>query len=593
VGDLDYDVLVVGSGFGGSVTALRLAEKGYRVGVLEAGRRFADHEFPATSWQLRDYLWAPWVRCFGIFRVSPLRDVLVLSGAGVGGGSLVYANTLYRPPRAFYDDPQWRDITDWADELDAPYDQATRMLGATTYPRVSPSDAVMRDVAREMGVEHTYRAAEGGVFFGAPPGEQVSDPYFGGAGPARHGCRHCGECMTGCRHDAKNTLVKNYLHLAEAAGVEVHPLTTATGIRPRDGDLSGASGYVVDTRRTGAPGRRRTVTAGQVVVSASALGTQRLLHRLRTRGDLPRVSPRLGELSRTNSEAILSARSPSPDVDFTRGVSITSSIHPDADTHVEPVRYGRGSNLLALLSAVLVDGTTAAHDATLGERGPSWRRIARQVLHSRKTLWALHRPRRWAEQSIVLLVMQSLDNSLTLTPRRFLRGLRSRPGRAAQRSRTRGDSAGTPNPAWIPAGHEVSRRVARRIGGVPVGAASTLVNVPVTGHFLGGAVISETPETGVVDPYHRLHGHPGVHVVDGSTIPANLGVNPSLTITALAERAMSLWPNHGEPDPRPAPGAPYRRVEPVAPHHPVVPADAPGALRTTTDLPIPSLGAPR
>jgi len=578
----DYDVLVVGSGFGGSVTALRLAEKGYRVGVLEAGRRFADHELPETSWHLRDYLWAPWARCFGIFRVSPLRDVLVLSGAGVGGGSLVYANTLYRPPRAFYDDPRWRDITDWADELDAPYDQAARMLGATTYPRVSPSDEVMREVAEEMGVGHTYRPAEVGVFFGAPPGEEVPDPYFGGAGPARHGCLHCGECMTGCRHDAKNTLVKNYLHLAEAAGVEIHPLTTATRIRPRDGDLSGASGYVVDARRTGRPRGRRTFTAEQVVVSASALETQRLLHRLRRRGDLPRVSPRLGELSRTNSEAILAARSPSPDVDFTRGVSITSSIHPDADTHVEPVRYGRGSNLLALLSAVLVDGTTAANDATLGERGPSWRRIVGEVVRSRKTLWALHRPRRWAEQSIVLLVMQSLDNSLTLEPRRFLRGLRSRPG------------DGTPNPAWIPAGHEVARRVARRIGGVPVGASSTLVDVPVTGHFLGGAVISEDPATGVVDPYHRLHGHPGVHVVDGSTIPANLGVNPSLTITALAERAMSLWPNRGRPDPRPAPGEPYRRVEPVAPHHPAVPADAPGALRTAApiDLPDPRIGAP-
>ena len=574
----DYDVIVVGSGFGGSVTALRLTEKGYRVGVLEAGRRFADHEFPATSWQLRDYLWAPWARCFGIFRATPLRDVLVLSGAGVGGGSLVYANTLYRPPRAFYDDPQWAGVTDWADELDPAYDQAARMLGVTTYPRVSPSDAVMRDVAEEMGVGHSYRAADVGVFFGAPPGEQVPDPYFGGAGPARHGCRHCGECMTGCRHDAKNTLVKNYLYLAEAAGARVHPMTTATAIRPRGGDLSGASGYEVDVRATGRPGGRRTLRADQVVVAASALGTQRLLPRLRARGDLPRVAPRLGELSRTNSEAILAARTASEAADFTRGVSITSSIHPDAHTHVEPVRYGRGSNLLALLSAVLVDGTTAPDDATLGTRAPSVRRIAGELVRSRKRLWALHRPGRWAEQSIVLLVMQTLDNSLTLRPRRFLGGLRSRPG------------DGTPNPAWIPAGHEVARRVARRMGGFPVGASSTLVNLPVTGHFLGGAVISETPATGVVDPYHRLHGHPGVHVVDGSTVPANLGVNPSLTITALAERAMSLWPNRGGADPRPAPGEPYRRVAPVAPDHPAVPAGAPGALRI--DLPTPTIGAP-
>jgi cholesterol oxidase len=578
----DYDVLVVGSGFGGGVTALRLAEKGYRVGVLEAGRRFADHEFAENSWHLRDYLWAPWARCFGIFRVSPLRDVLVLSGAGVGGGSLVYANTLYRPPRAFYDDPQWAGTTDWADELAPHYDQAERMLGATTYPRTSPADEVMRAVADEMGVGHTYRPAEVGVCFGAPPGEEVADPYFGGAGPARRGCRHCGECMTGCRHNAKNTVDKNYLYLAEAAGARIHPLTTVTGIRPLDGDVSGASGYAVEVRRTGALRGRRTLTADQVVVSASALGTQRLLHRLRRRGDLPRVSDRLGTLSRTNSEAILSARTASPDADFTRGVSITSSIHPDAHTHVEPVRYGRGSNLLALLSAVLVDGTVARNDASLGERGPSWRRVLGEVATRRRTLRTLHRPRRWAEQSIVLLVMQSLDNSLTLRPRRFFRGLTSRPG------------DGTPNPAWIPAGHDVARRVARHIGGVPVGASSSLVNVPVTGHFLGGAVIGETRATGVVDPYHRLHGHPGVHVVDGSTVPANLGVNPSLTITALAERAMSLWPNRGEPDPRPAPGEPYRRVPPVAPHRPAVPADAPGALRGPVDLSLSSpSGAPR
>ena len=279
----DYDVLVVGSGFGGAVSALRLAEKGYRVGVLEAGRRFADGDFPATSWQFRDYLWAPWARCFGIFRVNPLRDVLVLSGAGVGGGSLVYANTLYRPGRAFYDDPQWRDITDWADELDLPYDQATRMLGATTYPRVSPSDEVMRDVAEEMGVGHTFGHADVGVFFGAgrageQPGEEVPDPYFGGAGPARHGCLHCGECMTGCRHDAKNTLVKNYLHLAEAAGVRVHPLTTVTRIRPRGRRpvrrlrLRGRRAAHRASRRPAhaarRPGRRRGVGAGQPAAAA-------------------------------------------------------------------------------------------------------------------------------------------------------------------------------------------------------------------------------------------------------------------------------------------------------------------------------------
>ena len=577
-----FDVLVVGSGFGGAVTALRLTEKGYRVGVLEAGRRFADHEFAENSWHLRDYLWAPWAGCYGIFRLSPLRHALVLSGAGVGGGSLVYANTLYRPPRSVYDDPQWARLADWESELAPHYDQAARMLGVAPYPRTSPSDAVMRAVAEEMGVGDTYRPADVGVLFGEP-GVAVPDPYFGGAGPERRGCRHCGECMTGCRHGAKNTLVKNYLHLAERGGAEIRELTTVTGIRPRGGDLSGASGYAVDVRRTGRAVRRgrATLTADQVVVAASALGTQRLLSRLRERGDLPRVSPRLGLLSRTNSEAILSARSRRADADFTPGVSITSSFHPDADTHVEPVRYGRGSNLLSLMSAVLVDGHTSTVDRTRGDRGPSWWRVAGEVARRARDLPALHRPRRWSEQSIVLLVMQSLDNSLTLRRRRFLPGLRS----------TAGD--GEPAPRWIPAGHEVARRVAARIGGVPVGAVSSLAQIPVTGHFLGGAVMGESADTGVVDAYHRLHGHPGVHVVDGSTVSANLGVNPSLTITALAERAAACWPNRGEPDPRPAPGAPYVRVDPVAPRAPVVPAGAPGALPVGLGTPsVPAREAP-
>ncbi|MFR9728160.1 GMC family oxidoreductase N-terminal domain-containing protein [Saccharopolyspora sp. MS10] len=554
--DHDYDVLVIGSGFGGGVSALRLTERGYRVGVLEAGRRFADADFPKTSWRLRDYLWMPALGCYGIFRMNLLRDVLILSGAGVGGGSLVYANTLYEPPAEFYAHPQWAGITDWRGELAPYYDQAKRMLGVAENPRDTPSDRAMRAAAEELGIGGTYHRAQVGVFFGEP-GRSEPDPYFGGAGPRRRGCLHCGECMTGCRHGAKNTVAKNYLHLAESAGAEVHPLTTVTAVRPLPG-----GGYAVDTARTGRAWRRdrRVLTAGQVVFAASALGTQKLLHRMRDDGVLPRISSRLGLLSRTNSEQILAARARGTEQDFSEGVTITSSVHPDANTHIEPVRYGKGSNLLALLQSALVDPQPGRNRLLLG---------LRHMLRRWRDLPVLHRPRHWSEQTIVLLVMQAVDNSLTLRTRRgpFGRRLRSEQGE------------GEPNPTWIPAGHAAARALAAQIGGVPAGSWADLMNVPITGHFIGGCAIGPDAERGVVDAYHRLYGHPGLHVVDGSTISANLGVNPSLTITAQAERAMAMWPNKGEADRRPELGEPYRPVEPSPPARPVVPAAAPGALR--------------
>ncbi|NIH83371.1 FAD-dependent oxidoreductase [Amycolatopsis granulosa] len=566
-GEPDYDVVVIGSGFGGSVSALRLTEKGYRVGVLEAGRRFADHEFARTSWRLRRYLWAPALGCFGIQRLTLLRDTFVLSGAGVGGGSLVYANTLYEPPPAFYADRQWAHITDWRAELAPYYDQAKRMLGVTAYPGTSRADRVLREVAEDMGIAHTVRPAPVGVLFatgGLRPGQEVPDPFFGGAGPPRRTCTHCGECMTGCRHGAKNTLVKNYLHLAELAGARVHPLTTVVDVRPRPG-----GGYEVGTVRTGSRRHRRTFTCEQVVFAASALGTQRLLHRLRDCGSLPELSHRLGHLSRTNSEAILAVRSRDRRAAYTDGVAITSSMHPDDVTHIEPVRYGKGSNLMSLLATVLVDGTDGP-DGTDGRgRQRRWVRGLRELARHWRELPRLHNPRRWSEQMVGLLVMQSVDNSVTTYTRRGLFGRRM--------TTRQGD--GAPNPAWIPHGHEVARRVAEKIDGVPQGAWTDFANIPLTGHFIGGCPIGDAPETGVVDPYQRLYGHPGLHVVDGSAISANLGVNPSLTITAQAERALALWPNKGEADRRPPLGEPYVRLDPVAPRTPVVPAAAPGALR--------------
>jgi cholesterol oxidase len=565
----DYHVLVIGSGFGGSVTALRLTEKGYRVGVLEAGRRFADSEFPRTSWDVRRFLWVPKLGCTGIQRIHLLRDVVVLAGAGVGGGSLNYANTLYRPQSDnFYSDPQWAHITDWRSELAPFYDQATRMLGVVANPTLTPSDREMQRLAEELGVGDTFRAAPVGVYFGPAgrkePGVAVDDPYFGGTGPRRHGCLELGECMTGCRHNAKNTLVKNYLHLAEQAGAAVHPLTTAVRVRPL-----GSGGYAVDTVRSGSWRSRRTMrtlTAEQVVVAAGTWGTQQLLHRMRVDGALPHLSARLGTLTRTNSEALCGASTGlrvGRRHDFTQGVAITSSIHPDADTHIEPVRYGKGSNLMGLLSTVLTDG---------GSRfAPRWLKWLGQLARHPGRLVSIYAGLgRMSERSIITLVMQTLDNSLTLYPKR------GRFGRVRIASK---QGHGLPNPTWIPAANDAVRRLARNIGGYPFSSIGEIADVPMTAHFLGGCAIGDSAATGVVDPYHRVHGHPGLHVVDGSTVSANLGVNPALTITAQAERAMAMWPNRGEADPRPPAGAGYERIAPVAPHRPTVPPTAPAALR--------------
>jgi cholesterol oxidase len=563
----DYDVLVIGSGFGGSVTALRLTEKGYRVGVLEAGRRFGDADYPKTSWDARRFLWAPKLGCKGIQRIHLLRDVIILAGAGVGGGSLVYANTLYEPERAFYHDRQWAHITDWQAELAPYYDQAKRMLGVVRNPTMTPSDEVMKHVAEEMGVGHTFGMAPVGVFFGRAgrkePGVEADDPFFGGAGPSRRGCVETGECMTGCRHNAKNTLVKNYLYLAERAGATVHPETTAVAVRSL-----GHGGYAVDTVQTGAwraTRTARTFTAGQVVFAAGTWGTQQLLHRMKAQGRLPEISARLGVLSRTNSEALggaLTTIRNRKKHDFTRGVAITSSIHPDEHTHIEPVRYGRGSNAMGLLSTLMTDGGGRL------PRGVKW--LAHVVRHPGQFASLYAGLNHWSERAVIGLTMQTRDNSITVHPRR------TRLGRIKL---TSVQGHGVPNPTWIPAANETMRRIAAAIGGFPLSSAGEIVNIPMTAHFIGGCVIGDSAESGVVDPYHRMYGYPGMHVVDGSTISANLGVNPALTITAQAERAIALWPNKGDSDPRPALGAAYQRLAAVAPRSPAVPPSAPAALR--------------
>ncbi|KUM88974.1 MULTISPECIES: GMC family oxidoreductase N-terminal domain-containing protein [Streptomyces] len=581
----DYDVIVVGSGFGGSVTALRLTEKGYRVGVLEAGRRFTRETLPKNSWDLKNYLWAPKLGMFGIQRIHLLGNVMVLAGAGVGGGSLNYANTLYVPPKPFFEDPQWRDITDWQEELKPYYDQARRMLGVRLNPTMTPSDVHLKAAAERMGVGDTFHMAPVGVFFGdgedaegkrkAAPGEQVDDPYFGGAGPARKACIECGECMTGCRHGAKNTLNENYLHLAEKAGAVVHPMTTVVSVTD---DSQG--GYAVatlptDDRRKSSAGR--TFKARQVVIAAGTYGTQTLLHRMKAGGQLPYVSDRLGELTRTNSEALVGAQTDNrryrkatgaPKVDFTQGVAITSSIHPDENTHIEPVRYGKGSNSMGGLSILQVPYAEGS------SRVMAW--LANAAKHPLLVLRSLSN-RRWSERTIIGLVMQSLDNSLTtyLKPDGVGKGLL-----------TARQGHGAPNPKQIKAASQSASVIAADINGFAGSNVGELMGTPLTAHFLGGCPIGSSRETGVIDPYHRLYGHPGISVVDGAAVSANLGVNPSLTITAQAERAMSYWPNKGEQDPRPAQGEAYVRLGAVEPKAPAVPAEAFGALK------LPFLGMP-
>lgn len=546
----NFDVVVVGSGFGGSVAALRLTEKGYRVAVLEAGRRFADDEFPKTTWDVRNYLWAPRLGCYGIQRIHLLRNVMILAGAGVGGGSLVYANTLYRPLKPFFADRQWAHITDWEAELSPFYDQASRMLGVVTNPSTTPSDVVMKQVAADMGVSDTFRLTPVGVHFGKP-GEQVDDPYFGGAGPARTGCTECGACMSGCRVGAKNTLVKNYLYLAERNGAEVFPLTTVTSLTERDGR------WTIDTSQTNGR-KKRTFTADQVVLAAGAWGTQQLLHRMAASGALPRLSPKLGELTRTNSEAIIGAKGLKVDEsrNYSNGVAITSSFHPDENTHVEPVRFGKGGNAMGLLQTLATDGASPT---------PRWRQFLGQVLRHPLRVLRLLSVRRWSERTIILLVMQSLDNSITTYLKR---------GKMTSRQ-----GHGAPNPAFIPLGHQANVLTAERIGGVPGGTWSELFDIPLTAHFIGGCAIGSSAEDGVIDPYHRVFNYPGLSVVDGAAISANLGVNPSLTITAQAERAFSLWPNKGERDERPEQGQKYKRINPTKPKNPAVPDQAPAALR--------------
>ena len=552
----DYDVIVIGSGFGGSVAALRLTEKNYNVLVIEAGKDFKDHEFAKNSWHLRKFLFAPIIRCFGIQRIHRLPNVIVLAGSGVGGGSLVYANTMYEPPAEFFGQGPWAKITNWHQELLPFYGLAKRMLGVTQNPEMTPADVAMNEVAKRLGVEQTFKLAPVAVHFGQGPGMESQDPYFGGVGPSRKGCISCGECMTGCRHNSKNTLNKNYLALAKRNGAQIISMTTVIGLTNKDGI------WQVQTKKTGGI-KRTTFQAKEVVLAAGAYNTQKILHEMKLSGKLPNLSDRLGFLSRTNSEALLGAIADKlPNPDFTRGVAITSSFFPEDQTHVEPVRYGINSNVMGLLATIFTEG----HDEI--PRWKIWLKAALKKPHLViKNLWV----RNWSQKTVIALIMQSLDNSITVfgKKRKFFGGwkLSSKQGE------------GKPNPTWLPIANEVARNLANVIKGRPMGNLGEVINAPFTAHFVGGCTIGINSQEGVIDPYHRVFGYSGLHISDGSTISGNLGVNPSLTITAQAERQFSLWPNQGDIDLRPDFGQPYQRLNPIAPKSPSVPAGAFAELR--------------
>jgi len=531
-GTFDFDWLVVGSGFGGSVSALRLSEKGYSVGVLECGQRFADHEFPSATADLKRYFWNPRLGMKGIFRLTTFKDVSVVSGCGVGGGSLGYANTLYVPPDAFFADRQWADMTDWSSALAPHYAEAQRMLGVVENPFEDPADQLLRELGEELGVGDTYKRTPVGIFFGAEgeAGKTVPDPFFDGEGPERTGCRLCGRCMVGCPHGAKNTLVKNYLYFAEKRGARVMPERTVVDIRPL-GAADGSDGYEVESVRSGAWLRkeRRVQRARGVVVSAGPLGTNRLLQLCRTKGSLPRVSARLGELVRTNSESILAVTVPEdyPD-DLIKRVAITSSIYPDPHTHIETVTYGDDGDSMHRLNTLLVgDGTRVTRPLKL---------LAQMLAHPKRFAQVMF-PKHWSRRTIIILVMQTLDNAIALRPHKGPLG--------TFWLKTEQDPE-RPMPTFIPVANKAAEWFAERTGGVAQSSITeALFNIPTTAHILGGAVIAPDPERGVVDAHQRVFGYENLLVCDGSAVPANVGVNPSLTITALAEHAMSHVPAAG------------------------------------------------
>jgi len=519
----DCDYVVIGSGFGGSVAALRLSEKGYKVLVLEKGMRLAAADFPKSNWDVKRWLWLPSLGCFGLFKLTFFRHVGVLSGVGVGGGSLVYANTLPVPKKAFFTSPSWAHLADWEAELRVHYQTALRMLGAATNPRLETGDLALRELGRQIGMEQHFEATQVSVFFGQP-GETAPDPYFGGEGPERAGCIFCGGCMTGCRHNAKNSLDKNYLHLAQRLGAVIQPESLVTDVRPLGAD-DGADGYAVEWQPSATrKGSGGTLRCRGAVFAGGVLGTVELMLKLK-QGSLPLLSERLGYGVRTNSEALIPVTVPDKQSVFSDGVAIGSILHTDEHSHLEPVRYAAGSGFWRLGMGPRVYHPNGLMRAI--KLAGDW--LAHPVMNL-KVLFVDD----WAKRTQVLLFMQTIDSTLRMVRGRF--GLA-----------TRLDVGPAPS-AFMPEAMTLSERYAAIVGGKPVALVSeTLLGIPSTAHILGGACMGRDAAEGVIDRDNRVFGYRNLYVCDGSMISANPGVNPSLSITAISERAMSKLPPRALP----------------------------------------------
>jgi cholesterol oxidase len=517
----DYDYVVIGSGFGGSVSALRLAQKGYRVGVLEKGKRWQKEDFPKTNWNSRKYLWLPQLGCYGYQNLTQLKHVLIFHGGGVGGGSLVYANQLLVPPDEVFERPEWGP-GDWKAKMMPHYDEAKRMLGANPSPQIGIADKYLQEVGIEMRGEDTFHKNDVGIFFGTAD-ETVPDPYFDGKGPDRTGCTFCGSCMVGCPVGAKNTLDKNYLHLAEGLGARIIPETEVTGVRPSNG------GYEVFARKsTGFLHPEKALRVRGVVFSGGVLGSVKLLMQCREKGLLPDISGQLGNMVRTNSEALLGVKSRDKSVDWNDQIAITSGIYADDTTHIEMVRYNKGSDVLLNLLTLLTDGGGKIPRAFrfVGE-------IVKHPIRFVKLLWPLG----MASTTTVVLVMQTDENYLKLEykPRWWRLGGRSMNSTVPGGMRRA--------PSYIPIANDVARRLSEKMNGVPLSLLpEAAFDASTTAHILGGCCMGESEDKGVVGFNGEIFGYPNLFVADGSVVPANLGVNPSLTITALSEYIMSQMP---------------------------------------------------